>query len=255
MNCECGCGLQAPVYRGKQCRYLRGHCGAQKARKKIRHVVEQGTGCWIWLLGMRDGYGIEKVDGKYGGAHVHSYEKHRGPVPDGMVLDHAICKNRRCINPWHLEIVTSAVNTRRGRNAKINQEMADEIRRMKACGTTQREIARVFGVSEGLVSDVVLGNTWKTERIKPELTKTSVPADTAASSADRLNAPVVAATTTPGQLVIYAAIPLALMGSRNCRWSSLEKTSAGRGKDWFRGRARPLPNFRGPPIYPSLDCT
>jgi hypothetical protein len=57
MNCECGCGLRAPVYRGRQCRYLRGHCGAQKAKKKIRYFVKEGTGCWIWLLCTRDGYG------------------------------------------------------------------------------------------------------------------------------------------------------------------------------------------------------
>lgn len=176
MNCECGCGLQAPVYRGKQCRYLRGHCGAQKARKKIRYAVEEVTGCWIWLLGTRDGYGVEKVDGKYGGAHVHSYERHRRPVPEGLVLDHVVCGNRRCINPWHLEAVTSAVNTRRGRKAKINQEIAHEIHRLKASGATQTEIAHMFGVSQSLVSDVVRGNTWRLPTcLEQDFIKTSVP--------------------------------------------------------------------------------
>jgi hypothetical protein len=30
-----------------------------------------------------------------------------------LVVDH-LCRNRACLNPWHLELVTVRVNTRRG---------------------------------------------------------------------------------------------------------------------------------------------
>lgn len=38
-----------------------------------------------------------------------------GPIPEGLQLDHT-CKNRRCINPLHMEPVTHKENTRRGSN-------------------------------------------------------------------------------------------------------------------------------------------
>lgn len=36
----------------------------------------------------------------------------RGPVPDGLTLDH-LCHNKMCVNPWHLEPATAAENVRR----------------------------------------------------------------------------------------------------------------------------------------------
>lgn len=36
-----------------------------------------------------------------------------GPIPEGMEVDH-LCRNRACYRLDHLEVVTSAENTRRG---------------------------------------------------------------------------------------------------------------------------------------------
>ena len=42
-----------------------------------------------------------------------SYELHVGPIPKGLTVDHT-CRNRRCVNPNHMEIVTQKENNARG---------------------------------------------------------------------------------------------------------------------------------------------
>lgn len=78
------------------------------------NVQKQGDGCWIWT-GRQDGdgYGQFWLDGKHRRAFVVSYEMNVGPVPEGLELDH-LCRVRLCVNPAHLEPVTTQVNQLRG---------------------------------------------------------------------------------------------------------------------------------------------
>ena len=55
-----------------------------------------------------DGYG--RVGSRK--AHIVAWEAAKGPVPDGMALDH-LCRNRACVALHHLEPVTHAENERR----------------------------------------------------------------------------------------------------------------------------------------------
>ena len=72
--------------------------------------------CWIWTSGCwESGYGKFRTGGrgsKMAMAHRYCYEKLRGPIPMGCDLDH-LCKRYVCVNPRHLEAVSSRENTMR----------------------------------------------------------------------------------------------------------------------------------------------
>ena len=86
----------------------------QRKRLEAALVIGQPEECWPWRGSMfTNGYGRFLLDGREVVAHRVVYELMRGPLLPGFVLDH-VCRNRRCVNPDHLEVVTNAVNVLRG---------------------------------------------------------------------------------------------------------------------------------------------
>jgi HNH endonuclease len=135
--CGCGCGATPPIaprtrpklglVKGQPNRFIRGH---QTRQSPDEYAIDPETGCWLWLRGVisTSGYGSTTVDGKRVPAHRAIYERHRGPIPEGMTLDHVChtndlkcpggisCLHRRCVNPDHLEPVPFRTNVLRGRS-------------------------------------------------------------------------------------------------------------------------------------------
>lgn len=80
----------------------------------LARVTDAPGGCWQWTgYLMPNGYARISVNGERQYAHRVAYEAVRGPIPDGLVIDH-LCRNRGCVNPDHLEAVTQRTNVLRG---------------------------------------------------------------------------------------------------------------------------------------------
>ena len=92
------------------------------AERAYTKVEKQEDGCWIsrysvashgyaqvgWQV--RPGYSRMVLAHRASWAHVH------GQVPIGMTIDH-VCKQRRCVNPDHLRLMSNFENARRNNGA------------------------------------------------------------------------------------------------------------------------------------------
>ena len=83
-----------------------------------------GDGCWEYMGRISwNGYGRLDLGPKPNGtsskdrievpAHRFMYETFRGKIPSGLFIDHK-CRNRKCVNPDHLDPVTCQENLLRG---------------------------------------------------------------------------------------------------------------------------------------------
>lgn len=86
--------------------------------KKIS--IDRETGCWNWTGALDPDYGMTWYKGRHEKVHRLLYAWLVEPLPMGHEgrkqgqLDHVVCKNTRCCNPLHVELVTQYVNTMRG---------------------------------------------------------------------------------------------------------------------------------------------
>jgi len=92
--------------------------GYTPIQRLMHHIVmvpgPMDTPCWpctYWAL--PGGYTRTQVNGKAVMSHRISFEHYVGPVPEGLFIDH-LCRNRKCVNPLHMEAVTARENMLRG---------------------------------------------------------------------------------------------------------------------------------------------
>ena len=99
--------------------YARGYKGVSRPRPvedRLWPRVTKTETCWLWHRAEPHGYGKISVNGRHEYVHRVVYEMLRGPIPEGMQIDH-LCRNKLCCNPDHLEPVTRKENLARGIDA------------------------------------------------------------------------------------------------------------------------------------------
>ncbi|MCL4473532.1 MAG: HNH endonuclease [Actinobacteria bacterium] len=131
--CQCGCGGKTKIakwndarkgqVKGQPLRFIHNH---HRRLTTPQYIINETTGCWDWQHHITDkGYGRMWNGQKKVRAHRYFYEQKYGPIPNGLELDH-LCRNRACVNPDHLEPVTTAENIRRA--CKFRREGGEAIR-------------------------------------------------------------------------------------------------------------------------------
>lgn len=90
------------------------HADERTSARFAAKISPISSGCWLWTGAIqKHGYGIFSFQGKCRLAHRVAYEIFKGPIPDGLTIDHA-CRIRNCVNPAHLRPMTNAENVRIG---------------------------------------------------------------------------------------------------------------------------------------------
>ena len=134
---------------------------------RYKSLVALGTSpndCWEWTgcANKRTGYGKKQWLGETWLAHRWVWTMLFGTIQKDMTINH-MCSNRICVNPHHLEVVSSIDNVRHGAGTKLTLEQASEI---KESGKNRKwgdgkKLAEKYGVSGALIHDIWNGRAWK----------------------------------------------------------------------------------------------
>ena len=143
------------------------------------HRPELGP-CHVWTgCALADGRGVFGVAGGQELASRFAFYLAHGRWPEPCALHH--CDNPACVRPEHLFEGTQADNMldmankgrstlgverpvysgTRNHNAKLDPDRVREIRRLRATGLSQQELADRFGVAQPVVSQLLRGKTWR----------------------------------------------------------------------------------------------
>ncbi len=142
---------------------------------RFTKFIDKTETCWNWNGYIRrDGYANFKINPTTSElAHRVAYKLWVGEISNDLRVRHK-CDNRKCVNPIHLELGTQTDNMRdmvaRGRrphtngiknpNSKLTKDDVNEIEILLGFGFLQKEIAKMYKVSQNTISVVKLNKHW-----------------------------------------------------------------------------------------------
>lgn len=184
------CGVNEVSYRGRRiprCKPCSNSARGMTLEQRLSENCVPGTdntACWNYTGGLdKDGYGIitgDKTDERLADGRAKRqqfrvirliYEREHGPIAAHEHVRHK-CDNRACWNPAHLEkgsawqnIQDKVARNRQARGEQIRGKLtADairDIRRRIAAGERQESIASLYDISDGMVSHIATGRSWR----------------------------------------------------------------------------------------------
>ena len=128
----------------------------------FQKIDDKGS-CWQWTGCInKDGYGMFNLNRKMMTSHRIAYRLFKDEIPKGLQVDH-LCRNRSCVNPDHLELVTNQENAIRGitgmnnwQNRKTHCKRGHELKSPNLLKS---------GIKRGWRQCRICHNIWQVERL------------------------------------------------------------------------------------------
>lgn len=156
----------------KRLRHANGRFVTRDLLDAFTERVRKTEGCWLWTgTKKRRGYGV--IRGL--AAHRLSWQIHRGEIGPGLCVCH-VCDNPSCVNPEHLFLGTVTDNNHdrhakgrtklppqkgeRNPQSKLTTAQVESIRSLRGV-LPQAAVARLYGITQGCVSQIQIGIRWQ----------------------------------------------------------------------------------------------
>lgn len=155
-------------------------------RNKIRFksfIEIDPSGCWLWKGTTAKGYGRFYIPEhqQLVAAHRYLWELVNGPIPINYELHHNKCKNKNCVRPSHLRLITHIEHMKlhslsgiwSGERNSQSKRTDIEVLTIKCLNRDfflpARYIAKSMNIPERSVYAILSGKSWAATKLPKDL--------------------------------------------------------------------------------------
>lgn len=120
------------------------------------------NGCWWWIPTHRDSTGRPRYRQQDAGQWAWIHFKGEYDLKVDGERSHTCSTGKDCVNPEHMKLEKHATNIQRQPNVhtKLNWDIVKAIRADLA-DMSQSKVAIKYNVSQGTISNIATGKSWK----------------------------------------------------------------------------------------------